>query len=574
MRLKDRQDKLQGRIKIEQGQLERLRARRLLMGLLTFSLFMLSQVFPGKHLELIALLATLPLFFIMVMWSRRQERFVQRLQETLAFYNRQFNFQAGQLREGLAPESLPDADLARDLDLHLLASQMDFCFTEEGQKQLFQWLCQQNLPASPEENQKALKEILKSPGLLRRLQAHSPERLVSLTRLDRELSRPFLEEGLQWRWVIPLVWLVAIGLALFGVTGIVMKLSFFLYAASVLLYLGKTQSLFSRLQDIHLDLESLSQRVAWLERLAQNLSFTPHLQRAEASQSTQSFSRLIALMSLRTNPILFYILNLLLPWEFTLAELSERARRRSAQQWLALTGEIASLDALMCLANLSIYQPTRWATHQAGGSLQAQGLNHPLLSAERRIANDFAPEHPVIVLTGSNMSGKSTFLRSLGINLILAKVGAPVFAEKLLFGDFTVRTCIRVSDSLRDGQSYFYAEVRRLKSIIEASQKERIFFLIDEPLRGTNNKERLLGNQHILNQLIKSGSRGLLSTHDLELTRLTEVEAASIGNAHFGEVWDQAELVFDYKLKAGPSTTTNALRILAREGLYPETKLS
>jgi DNA mismatch repair ATPase MutS len=129
-------------------------------------------------------------------------------------------------------------------------------------------------------------------------------------------------------------------------------------------------------------------------------------------------------------------------------------------------------------------------------------------------------------------------------------------------------TCIRVSDSLRDGQSYFFAEVQRMKGILQKARQQNILFLIDEPLRGTNNRERLIGNQKYLQQVLEAQAFGFISTHDLELTALADA-SPFIANYHFSEQWDQGDLLFDYKIKAGPSKTTNALKILQREGLIP-----
>ena len=223
-----------------------------------------------------------------------------------------------------------------------------------------------------------------------------------------------------------------------------------------------------------------------------------------------------------------------------------------------------------CFANLKIYHKTQWAQVGTGETpfVEVEDLCHPLISQDFVVGNSFSPgTKKVILITGSNMSGKSTFLRAMGVNYCLANIGAPVFAKRFHFKPMTIISCIRVSDSLRDGQSYFFAEVQRMKKIINKAGRGPLFFLIDEPLRGTNNRERLMGNQSYINQIIKSRACGFISTHDLELTRLS---GSAIDNYHFSEQWKDNNLYFDYKIKQGASKTTNALKILEREGLYSQ----
>ncbi len=206
----------------------------------------------------------------------------------------------------------------------------------------------------------------------------------------------------------------------------------------------------------------------------------------------------------------------------------------------------------------------------ASACFRAQGLGHPLLPAERKVVNDFALQQTgqMVIITGSNMSGKSTFLRTLGVNLCLAYAGAPVNARRLQTGLFRLFTCIRVNDSVTEGYSYFYAEVRRLKALLNALQQEGypLFFLIDEIFKGTNNRERLIGSRSYLHALVGKRCLGAVSTHDLELVRLAD-ELPGVANYHFREEVRGGEMVFDYILRPGPCPTTNALKIMQQEGL-------
>ena len=184
--------------------------------------------------------------------------------------------------------------------------------------------------------------------------------------------------------------------------------------------------------------------------------------------------------------------------------------------------------------------------------------------------NDFTlTEGKIAIITGSNMSGKSSFLRTVGVNMVLAYAGSVVNAEALHLSRFRLFTSIRVTDSVVDGISYFYAEVRRLRALLDAlavADTAPLFFLIDEIFRGTNNRERLIGSRSYIRTLGERGATGLVSTHDLELIHLAEA-LPNVRNQHFRETVVENAMHFDYTLRTGPSPTTNALLIMAMEGL-------
>jgi DNA mismatch repair ATPase MutS len=167
------------------------------------------------------------------------------------------------------------------------------------------------------------------------------------------------------------------------------------------------------------------------------------------------------------------------------------------------------------------------------------------------------------------MSGKSSFLKAVGVNLCLAYAGGPVNAESFHTDLFRVFTCIKINDSIVDGFSFFYAEVRRLKALLDELQENHPFpllFLIDEIFKGTNNRERLVGSRSYIQSLIGQNGAGLIATHDLELIKLAD-QFPDIINCHFREEVVDGRMVFDYKLRPGPCPTTNALKIMQMEGL-------
>lgn len=287
-------------------------------------------------------------------------------------------------------------------------------------------------------------------------------------------------------------------------------------------------------------------------------------------------ARIAAAAVLQRNILIRLIVNALVPWEFVGAHLLRRYKARMAQNlptWLNRWYELEVLNSLATLAylNPAYTLPEITSDSLADTLFHAEDIGHPLIANDKKVTNDFALERvgEVVIVTGSNMSGKSTFLRTLGVNLVLAYAGGPVNARLLQTQLFRLFTCIRVSDSVTDGYSYFYAEVRRLKALlVELEQKSPLplFFLIDEIFRGTNNRERLIGSRAYVRALAGHHCIGVISTHDLELIKLADT-LPDVVNEHFREEVIDGNMVFDYKLRSGPSPTTNALKIMQMEGL-------
>jgi DNA mismatch repair ATPase MutS len=289
-------------------------------------------------------------------------------------------------------------------------------------------------------------------------------------------------------------------------------------------------------------------------------------------------ARIVAAVGVRGNPFAWFALNAVVPWDFIIAERLNHYKRelaRCAPAWMEVWFELEALNSLANLAylNPSYTFPEVWAEREQGGAFvfQAQELGHPLIPDEERVCNDFNVDGlgQVTVITGSNMAGKSVFLKTVGANLALAYAGGPVDARALRTILFRLFTSIQVTDSLTDGISYFYAEVKRLKGLLEELEGEHpvpLFFFVDEIFRGTNNRERLLGSRAYLRTLVEKRGVGLIATHDLELAGLAD-ENPHIRNYHFRDAVTDGRMVFDYRLHPGPCPTTNALRIMAMEGL-------
>jgi hypothetical protein len=289
-------------------------------------------------------------------------------------------------------------------------------------------------------------------------------------------------------------------------------------------------------------------------------------------------TNVVAAMGLRANPVLRFVLNALVPWDFFFAFRLSQTRAGLAQHAPAWMDAWFDLEALSSLANLAYLNPHYTFADildQEGEGpptvFQAKGLGHPLLPDGEKICNDFAVSQlgQVTLITGSNMAGKSVFLKTVGANLALAYAGGAVNAQCLQALPFRLFTCMGISDSVTGGISYFYAEVKRLKALLAELEREHslpLLFCIDEIFRGTNNRERLIGSREYVRTLAGKHGLGFIATHDLELARLAD-EVQQVVNYHFRDHVVGGRMAFDYTLRPGPCPTTNALRIMQLEGL-------
>ena len=311
-----------------------------------------------------------------------------------------------------------------------------------------------------------------------------------------------------------------------------------------------------------------------LEKLLAPYRCTPRC----PSRLLRSVEWVLGAGALQNNPIAWFLFNLVVPWDLFFAARLQGLKKRVRAQLPAWLEAWYELEALNSLANYAYLNPEFGYPEllEPGGSenqpvFVGQALGHPLIPDQQRVSNDFELRQlgEMVIISGSNMSGKSTFLRTLGVNLCLAYAGGPVAADSLALVPLRLFTCIHISDSLNDGISYFYAEVRRLKALLDALQGEHatpLFYLIDEIFRGTNNRERQIGSQAYVRALAGAKGVGVISTHDLELVHLADGHS-QVRNLHFREEIRQRRMVFDYRLRQGPCPTTNALKIMQAAGL-------
>jgi hypothetical protein len=267
------------------------------------------------------------------------------------------------------------------------------------------------------------------------------------------------------------------------------------------------------------------------------------------------------------NPFVFYAA------QFTMAAQRWRAKFGPAiRGWLVAVGEF---EALAALAGYAWEHPADVLPEftEEREFFEAEGLSHPLLAAGKAVGNDLmlgqAPQ--LIVISGPNMAGKSTFLRGVGLNAVLAQCGAPVRARRMKLSPLTVGASICVLDSLAGGVSRFYAEIQRLKVLSDlASGPVPLLFLPDELLSGTNSHDRLEGTRFVVRELVRQGAIGLVTTHDLALTAIPESMDGAGQNCHFEDMIEDGQLKFDFRLKAGVVQTSNALKLMQAVGLMKQ----
>lgn len=254
---------------------------------------------------------------------------------------------------------------------------------------------------------------------------------------------------------------------------------------------------------------------------------------------------------------------------------AEHWRRRSGAGLARWLSAIAEIEALVSISTYAFEHPQdpfpEFAAAPGGGPVfEAEALGHPLIPVSRCVRNDvrLGDDCRVLVVSGSNMSGKSTLMRSVGIITVLAMAGAPVRARRLRLTPMALGTRMRTVDSLQDGQSRFYAEILRIRQVLElASGELPVLFLFDELLEGTNSRERLAGAEGVIRALIRRGAIGIVTTHDLALTSLSTGLGSSIRNVHFREHIADGTMTFDYKLRDGVVETSNALELMRWIGL-------
>lgn len=483
-------------------------------------------------------------------------------------------------------------DYAGDLDIVGSASLYQYinrCHSEQGRRRMADNFLYGLHIAEVAERQEAVAELAPLIEWRQHLEAKTRQTPVTLrTEKQADIWLSAKEEhftGSSWKYMIPVYSVVTLATAVATLLGLIpsaifggLFLIYFIYAGSLS---KKAQQSYNYLDGMVKEVETIRKTIQWIEGkefrspLLRRLQVSVRSGNIPAHVEIKELKEILNRFDMRGNILVFIFLNSFLLWDARQMMALNRWRgrnRRQVSQWFSL---VAELEVLHSLATLRFNQPAWcWPSFSAEHFMfEGEGVGHPLIPEERRVVNSLSVSGTaqVSLITGSNMAGKSTFLRSLGVNVLLAQMGAPVCAQKLAVSPVRLMTSMRIADNLAENTSTFYAELKKLKTIIEAIRhRETVWVLLDEVLRGTNSMDRHTGLKALIRQIINHGAVAVIATHDLEVAALADDLPGAIENYHFDVQVEGEELYFDYKLKEGVCTSLNASILMKKIGIELE----
>lgn len=478
-----------------------------------------------------------------------------------------------------------------DLDIFgkgSLFEMLNRCSTEPGKSKLASWLSAPSSVSEIKERQELVNELDTRLSWKHHFQAvllfsnsSSRDKVEELFRYLKVVqSEPgtFMRIYVEWiPWIflatVTGIWFISF-LSVFLLVLVIINLTLMQNYSS---RIAKTDSMIGKMGKI---LEHFSEAIAAIRNEEWTSSLGSKLSSGIKDNSNEMLSAQIKRFSLLINHLTFgqtgagAVLNAIMLWNIRQIFAIESWKKANHDNLIQAFDVIASFEALISLSSLRTNYPV-WCFAELeegeGYTFEAKGVGHPLIRNEQRISNDYhlSNEFKIDIITGSNMAGKSTFLRTLGINTVLALCGAPSCAVCLKISRMQVFTYMRIRDSLNESTSTFKAELDRLQSLLNILGTDRkIYFLIDEMLRGTNSVDKFLGSKAVIEKLISKGAVGIVATHDLQIAELEREYPHYIRNYHFDIQIDGEEMNFDYKLKSGECKTFNASILLRRIGIF------
>ena len=478
---------------------------------------------------------------------------------------------------------------AGDLDIFGRASLYQYInrtHSEQGNRLLADWLLAPSAAATIQARQKAAQELVEQTNWRQELQAHGSSSTITIAtekKMEEWLKEEnqFIDKNI-WqiiRYIFPVIAIAIFVCFLFDVITYQRFLQSLLVFTIIAFAITRMiVPLYRKLNKITGQMEVLSNSIACIELAAFEDPLLVELKNQFNSGSNKASQQILELKNIfnrfdyRMNPVVFIPLNIFLLWDLQQVLQLEKWKQKNNQQINHWFAALAELEALTSIATLAFNHP-HWSFPQLKSdqpTFIAEQLGHPLIEEHKNVLNDFSTvgKEQVNLITGSNMAGKSTFLRSVGVNMVLAGMGAPVCAKHLTVTPLKVMSSMRIKDNLEESTSTFYAELKKLKQIIDAvNNKEAVFILLDEILRGTNSNDRHSGSKALIKQLLHHKATGILATHDLELAKLADDYPALIHNYHFDVQVNKEELYFDYKLKRGICQSMNASILMKKIGI-------
>lgn len=556
--------------------------------------------FQQKQIWLVSLLFAL-IILLFAFLIRRQSRLEKERDNLKAFLRVNENeillrdqrincYSEGQEFEDGRHPYLSDLDIFGRYSLFTLVNR---AATKLGIQQLAKWL---SAPADKEiiqQRQDAVKELSAELHWCQQLQT------TLIFNLDQQIEvKAFLRKYFQsgdfsfgnafmriYVTIVPFVMLAGIILSLSGVKviGYVFILAL-VHIFWTLAMAGRVSVFSSKIDKVGGILNAYADGIRLVEERQWSSALTNSLQqrvsvqgnKGKLSAAFKELGGLINKLDARNNILVGTVLNMFLLWDFKQVMAIVKWKSRYEENILEAFDVIAEYEALLSFATLKRNYPD-WAfpviledTKQ--NKITGEAINHPLINEAYAVANNYdANEHRIALVTGSNMAGKSTFLRTIGINAVLAYSGAPVCASSLELPIYKLITYMRIKDNLNESTSTFKAELDRMKYILDTVYQDKdSFFLIDEMLRGTNSVDKYLGSRAIIKKLISMDGKGMVATHDLQLSTLEAEYPGIVRNYHFDIQVKEGEMLFDYKLKDGECKVFNASMLLKGIGVEIE----
>ena len=587
----------QSRLEVLKAEAKKLQQKKSVFGWLRFgSIAAIVAAFYvlwslGIWYAIVAAILFLAIFIRLLYADLKNKAAIDHLNNLININNDELKFLNGNYYDFPTGENHipPDHLYANDLDIFGKASLFQYinrCSSEMGSFQLAEYL---KFPAATNlivQRQIAVKELTNKIEWIQDLQAKGKEKQIKFItkhRLDNWIAEvPVFSKFKPWKWLRYVLPAIIISIVTLYIVDVVSSGVFYffllLYAAiayQINKYVAPVHETLSRIAD---EIDTLSVSIEHIENvrfespLLKELQSVLFHQNKNVSEDVNRLHKLLDRLDLRYNLVLSLPLNILLLWN--LQQMLDLEKWKSEQQkniekWLNTLGHI---EALNSLAVLSFNEPL-WTFPEVMDNyffIEGKEIGHPLIPPGKRVNNNIEIKHDgeLMLVTGSNMAGKSTYLRSVGVNVMLAMTGAPVCATYLKVSHVQVISSMRITDNLAESTSTFYAELKKLKTIIEkVNAGEKVFILLDEILRGTNSLDRHTGSVALVKQLIKHHAAAIIATHDLELAKIKDEFPDSIINYHFDVQVSNDELYFDYKLKPGVCNSLNASILMKKIGI-------
>ncbi len=486
--------------------------------------------------------------------------------------------------------NIPTHAYANDLDIFGKASLYQYInrtTSEQGKQLLATHLLAAQPTAFIVQQQEAVKELATKPVWLQQFSAYGLSNIVTQATQKRinhwlqEKQTSFTWRG--WQWLANIYTAITLTSFVLYITDVIPSNAFYLLTFIYFLFsfyqskkIHATYLLLSKVVD---EVATLWQQLDWLEKEPfENKYFNELKQGIQPNQQTSAATEILALKKIldrfdaRLNVFAFYFLNSFLLWDTRQMLALIDWKKRNAGYVNKWFDAIAATEVTISLATLHYNQPMFCFPDISNQHFVFEGkaIGHLLIPAAKRVSNSFilVGTGKTALVTGSNMGGKSTFLRSVGVNTVLALMGSPVCAERFTISNIELMSSMRIADNLAESTSTFYAELKKLQTIIEAVKENRkVFILLDEILRGTNSLDRHTGSKALIKQLIQQHAVAIIATHDVELANMESNFPQAISNYHFDVQVANDELYFDYKLKDGICQSLNASILMRKIGI-------